>query len=223
MLHRFTTRAILFALCLILCAACAPALALATDSNPCKDLFDSSAFDEAIAACTELQQRQGASVSDQLAALGIRGRSKIAKRDFNAAIGDFDEALALDPAAAEILNWRGVAFRRLGNYDMAIRDHTKAISLKKDFAEAYNYRGLAYKMSGQKDKALEDFDQAIRIIPGYVSAINNRAESTPVSGGMEAHTRQRTERWKPFKNSSMEFGYENPGAQWEKTFRPQRR
>ena len=47
----------------------------------------------------------------------------------------------LKPDYAEAYNNRGVAKRKLGQYEAAVADYDEAIRLKPDFAEAYSNRG----------------------------------------------------------------------------------
>ena len=53
------------------------------------------------------------------------------------AIADYDEAIALDPQAAEAFYTSGNAFCDLGDYDRAIADYDEAIALDPQAAEAY--------------------------------------------------------------------------------------
>ena len=54
-----------------------------------------------------------------------------------AAIGDFTEAIRLNPNYAEVYNNRGSAYANENEYDNAIRDYTEAIRLNHPaFAEA---------------------------------------------------------------------------------------
>ena len=53
-------------------------------------------------------------------------------RQYDRAIGDFDEAIRLDPNYAVAFKDRGYAFRFIGQYDRAIADYQKVLMLKID-------------------------------------------------------------------------------------------
>ena len=69
------------------------------------------------------------------------GRGNVRKHlgELDAAIGDYNEAIRLDPSAAYYNN-RGWAWYAKGEYDKAIADCTKAIRLDPKYALAYRGR-----------------------------------------------------------------------------------
>ena len=69
---------------------------------------------------------------------------------------------------------RGIAYRRLGDFDRAIKDYDEAIRLNPRAADAYNNRGNAYRALDDLDRARRDYDEAIRLNPRYAHAFNNR-------------------------------------------------
>ena len=91
------------------------------------------------------------------------------------AIGDFGEAIRLQPDHAAAFVNRGIAYYDKGQYDRAIQDYDQAIRLKPDLAEAFNNRSLAYYKKAQYERATQDFDQTIRLNKNYGNALINRA------------------------------------------------
>ena len=112
------------------------------------------------------------------AALGFaynnRGLAYDDKGEYDRAIEDFDQAIRLDPTAAETFNNRGVARSHKGQFDRAIGDYDQAIALDPGYAEAYSNRGSALGDKGQYDRAIRDFDRAIELQPDNAFAYNNR-------------------------------------------------
>jgi serine/threonine protein kinase/tetratricopeptide (TPR) repeat protein len=106
-----------------------------------------------------------------------RGRAEDEKKDFQAAVTDYTEAIRLKPDYAEAYNNRGSAFNRLNQFDKAISDCTESIRLKPDYAEAYNNRGWAYIGLGEYDKAIGDCTESIRLKPDYPYPYVNRGDA----------------------------------------------
>jgi tetratricopeptide (TPR) repeat protein/S1-C subfamily serine protease len=98
--------------------------------------------------------------------------SKLGKYD--AAVADYDKALALNPDLAYAYNNRGFAYSNLGKYDAALADYGKALALNPDDAEAYYNRGVTYSNLGKYDAALADYGKALALNPDDAEAYNNR-------------------------------------------------
>jgi tetratricopeptide (TPR) repeat protein len=92
---------------------------------------------------------------------------------YDRAIGDFTQAIRLDPNNKTAYRERGDAYYRKGDHDRAIADHTQAIRLDPAYDAAYNSRGSAYSGKGDYDRAIADYTQAIRIDPNFEQAKNN--------------------------------------------------
>jgi tetratricopeptide (TPR) repeat protein len=71
---------------------------------------------------------------------------------------------------------RGVAYRRIGDFERATADYDQAVALKPNAAQAYNNRGYVYQLRGDLDHALADYNQAIMLDPKFALAYENRAE-----------------------------------------------
>jgi tetratricopeptide (TPR) repeat protein len=110
-------------------------------------------------------------------------------RDYERAIADFDQAVALDPKLVNALINRGMALCRKGRFDAAIRDFDRALGLNSRTYGALFGRGLAYQEKARwdfdaylnegryEDLAIRDYDQALELSPKSAPAYNNRANA----------------------------------------------
>jgi tetratricopeptide (TPR) repeat protein len=94
--------------------------------------------------------------------------------DPDKAIEYLNNAIKLQPYAANAYEYRGLAYKRLYQYQRAIEDFNESIRLKPDSYMAYNNRGSVYSDLGLYHTALRDYDQAIRLKPDYAYAYSNR-------------------------------------------------
>ena len=115
---------------------------------------------EAIAACSALLQGPAAKTNRAMV-LGLRGRQYYLAEHYDAAISDFDAAIALDDGLAQPVHYRGLALAAKGETDRAIADFSRVIALDPAFSAAYFRRGLAYYSKNDFDHAIADFDRAI--------------------------------------------------------------
>jgi tetratricopeptide (TPR) repeat protein len=135
-----------------------------------------------------------------------RGITLAGRGEWEMAIADFTEAIALNPnlSAAYILRGRalranasqvlsvgdnfnfiitsGMAGRSLSPaqrqaFDRAIADFTQAIRLDPNSSIAYRERGVMYDNTGDHDKAIADCNQAIRIDPNFALAYYSRGNA----------------------------------------------
>jgi tetratricopeptide (TPR) repeat protein len=107
-----------------------------------------------------------------------RGVDAIKRRDYDHAIGEFDEVLRLDPKSADALFERGVTYIEKRNYQAAYQDLSRSIHLRPGLALAYYERGIALWQGGDEarfDEAIADFSDAIRLIPSDFLAWRSRA------------------------------------------------
>jgi len=91
------------------------------------------------------------------------------------AIGDYSEAIRLDPNYGSSYANRGFAWSAKGEYDKAISDYSEAIRLDPKYARGYVNRGSAWSAKGEYDKAISDYNEAIRLDPKAASPWINRA------------------------------------------------
>jgi tetratricopeptide (TPR) repeat protein len=106
--------------------------------------------------------------------------------DHEAAIRNFDEALAIDPTAAFVYKQRGASYQALRNYEAAIRDFDEVIRLNSEDVNAYYRRGASYLALSEFAAAIADFDTVIELDPEYVDAYARRAIAHEALGNDEA-------------------------------------
>ncbi|MEW6051300.1 MAG: tetratricopeptide repeat protein [Candidatus Zixiibacteriota bacterium] len=96
---------------------------------------------------------------DSIFAYNYRATSDAkARKEFEKAVGKFNQAVELNPKLAEAHNNLGYCYRKLGKLDESLKAYEKAIGLKPDFAKAREYRGETYLAMDQPDKATTELD-----------------------------------------------------------------
>ena len=85
--------------------------------------------------------------------------------EFDAAIADYDHAIALDPNYQDAFFGRGAAKRAKGDDDGAIADYSRAIELFPADGTSYGGRGAAKVAKGDDDGAISDLSMAIGLNP----------------------------------------------------------
>jgi len=93
---------------------------------------------------------------------------------YDRAIGDYTQAIRLEPNNAQAYLGRGIAYSNKGDFDRAIADNNEAIRLDPNYADAYYNRGTTYSNKNDYDRAIADYTQAIRLNPNLADAYNNR-------------------------------------------------
>ena len=133
--------------------------------------------------------RSGELVGEALAiTYNNRGVAHGEAGDFDPAIADYSQAMALRPGdATTIRNLRVAHVRRgelsfaSGAYDDAVADFTRAIELEPEHHLAYQRRGELYTELGLVDLAVDDLEQAMLLSPG----------DTEITAALERATAQR--------------------------------
>src|SRR5262249_55535042 len=107
-----------------------------------------------------------------------------AQRDYARAIADYDQAIRLNPQAAEAYNNRGDAYKNGPQHDYAhaIADYDQAIRLNPQYALAYSNRAQAYYAVQDYAHEVADYDQALRIEPSNAGWLNGRCWARAVWG-----------------------------------------
>jgi len=86
------------------------------------------------------------------------------------AIGQFHEALEIQPASYDARYNLGNALFRQGKLDDAIAQYQKILALAPDSAQVLNNLGNALAMKGESEAALAQYEKALQIQPGYADA-----------------------------------------------------
>lgn len=132
-----------------------------------------------VVAMPELQSGESTTSSpgmDNADAHFDRGVALLEAGELELAIGEFDEAIALNPQHAEAYYHRGLAFSgfeefELSNYEQAVADFEKVVELEPSNAEAYHYLGVAiFEARENFRQALELFNKALELNPELAEA-----------------------------------------------------
>ena len=92
-----------------------------------------------------------------------RGVAKSNKKDFEGAIADFDQAIALKRDFAPAYYNRGYVYIKISNRRAAIADYSQVILLKPNNAYVRYDRGVLRVEAGDKQGAIDDFQQAAKL------------------------------------------------------------
>ncbi|MGI8668061.1 MAG: tetratricopeptide repeat protein [Jatrophihabitans sp.] len=103
------------------------------------------------------------------------GQVRAAAGNLEAAITDFDAAIAQDPNYAPYHFDRAGLLHRLGRDEESIADYETAIRLSPPLPEAYYNRGDIRAGLGDLEGALADFDYTLELSPTFIAALINRA------------------------------------------------
>jgi tetratricopeptide (TPR) repeat protein len=132
-------------------------------------------FHEAAAYYTGLIRNQPRSWAYLMRGIVREGRME--SRD---ALGDYTEAIRLDPRnAAAYVNHGDLRYAD-GEHDRALADYTEALGLGLKKPAVYARRGRAWFARRHYDQALADFDEAIRLDPEDATALFVRGVLTTV-------------------------------------------
>jgi len=103
-----------------------------------------------------------------------RGNLHYQQEEWQQAIENYTQAIALDPSDASAYLYRGNIYFQQEKWQLAIEDYTQAITLDPANASVYFYRGNIYGRQEQWQQAIEDFTQAITLDPSFALAYLNR-------------------------------------------------
>jgi tetratricopeptide (TPR) repeat protein len=109
--------------------------------------------------------------------LNRRGISRLQSGDRVGAIGDFGQAVRLQPNYPEPWNNSGLVRQMLGQLTWAVTDFDRALAIRPDYPEALANRGRTRQLLGDGAGALEDLDRAFGLAastPFAASVLHNR-------------------------------------------------
>jgi tetratricopeptide (TPR) repeat protein len=151
--------------------------AIADDTAACHDRAIPP--DDAIAACDRLL---GGAKGDLPGPLVGRGHAFLAKRDYDRAISDFDQAMSRNPRLPGAYGGRAKARYAKGDFEGAIADYDQALRINPKAAMLYLDRGNVWRRKGDIDRAIADFSEAIRVDPAFAGALISRGLALEAKG-----------------------------------------
>ncbi len=101
------------------------------------------------------------------------GIAAMARRDYQSALGKFDQIVKIAPDFAEGWNKRATVHYLLGLYAASLSDIDKTLALEPRHFGALSGRGLVFIELDEEELALQSFDAALAIHPTLPGASNN--------------------------------------------------
>lgn len=92
-----------------------------------------------------------------------RGLLRLATRNPDAAVADFNLAIQTVPDLAEAYVWRGIAMSEKGDKAHAREDYDRALAIDPDYWFAHGNSGLMLAEAGQDDAALAELARALEL------------------------------------------------------------
>ena len=130
--------------------------------------------DQQIAGCTGLIESGRGNQNGLSVAFYNRGNGYAAKGDFDNAIGNYDEAIKLNPGMAVAFSNRGNAYKEKEQYERALADYDVAIGFNPNNPIALHNRCWTRFMVGQLSEALSDCNESLRARPDSPSTLSDR-------------------------------------------------
>jgi tetratricopeptide (TPR) repeat protein len=118
----------------------------------------------------------------------LRGLVSCQRGAYEASLGDFDAAIAGQPANAQFYRGRSLARSRLGRYREALEDAKRLLALAPQQGETYYAMGVALAGLGHAREAVGAFDESLRRRPELIYPLVDRA-AAHVALGDTAHAR----------------------------------
>ena len=135
---------------------------------------DHSLPDLQIGGCSAVIQSGRESARTLAIVFRNRGIAHKARGEFDRAIEDYSEAIALNPQFADAFLSRGMAYKTKGDLGHAIQDYGHAIQLNPQYADAYDARCYARGMLDQLPAALADCTESLRLLPNTYDTLDSR-------------------------------------------------
>jgi tetratricopeptide (TPR) repeat protein len=105
-----------------------------------------------------------------------QGVEKFERGDYQSAIADLQQAIALNPNFAAAYSVLGSTYIEVQDYQNALSCFDHAIQLDPSFREAYGGRALVYNRLGDKQQAVDACTQSIQVDPKFANAYYLRGQ-----------------------------------------------
>jgi Flp pilus assembly protein TadD len=100
----------------------------------------------------------------------ILGTDLLKKGQYQAAIAEFEQAVATDGEDFEVENSLGVAYSALGKHAEAIAHYRKAAQISPEYPQAHSNLGSALADVGKTGEAIGEFNRALELDPSLADA-----------------------------------------------------
>lgn len=104
-----------------------------------------------------------------------QGNEAFAKKDYQAAVDFFSQAIEADPENHVLYSNRSASYASLQKYDLAYDDAVRTTEIKSDWGKGWSRKGAAAHGLGFLDEAKESYEQALKAEPTNVQAKNGLA------------------------------------------------
>ena len=132
-----------------------------------------------IAVCDEALETEALSVRDRAGTFVNRGILRMSRREYEAALADYSQAIRLSPDSGVAHVNRGAALIALERADEGVAAIDRGLALNADQPEkAYFNRGYAREMLGDVKGAYLDFSRAAELRPDWDLPRNELARFT---------------------------------------------
>jgi len=149
-----------------------------------------------LAASHEASQaaRQTSDAPGRAASSGERTAAELAFRSavalyrsgkLDAAIVQYQRAIAFDPTFAPAHANLGAALHAQGKLDAAVASYARALTLNPNYPEAHNGLGAALQLQGKLNEAAASYARALALAPDYAEAHSNLGAVRQVQGRLE--------------------------------------
>ncbi len=110
----------------------------------------------------------------------------MANRNDPTALQYFDNVLRLDSTDLEAREFKGVLYKRRGEFEQAFRVYRDIIVRNPDYANAYFDMGVMYLELDSLQKAYDNFDIAVKVDQLFVKAYYYRGLTAEMQGNIDA-------------------------------------
>ena len=156
-----------------------PAGDTARNSAACMNDKNSVPPDTAIAGCNNVIQDTTGNLAT---AFYFRGEAHALKRDYDRAIADYTQAIALSPNDADFLNGRAAAYEAKKDLDRAMADYNQAIKVNPKAVAVFNSRAAVFQRKGDYARASADYGAVTRLQPNNADAWGARCWVRAIDG-----------------------------------------
>ncbi|HTQ56028.1 MAG TPA: tetratricopeptide repeat protein [Bryobacteraceae bacterium] len=104
------------------------------------------------------------------------------KKDYEAAIRAWNQALELNPGDAKALSNLGVVLATVGRTSEAIAQYRKAVASESDYPDGYTNLGIALAREGRLDEAIPNLRKAVQLSPWDAKVHSNLGTALAESG-----------------------------------------